>query len=115
MKTKTKRILGLPDYQALLEELRAMGLNSERSRLQVRLTASARDRVVAIILDHLQAGGENVSEWVKEAVLMRIGLLGDNLLSTVEEKKDEAPVEAEPELSRDVIQNVLQSFTTGGM
>ena len=114
MKTKTKRILGLPDYQALLEELRVMGLNSERDRLQVRLTASARDRVVAIILDHLQAGGENVSEWVKEAVLMRIGLL-DNLLSTVEEEKDEAPVEVEPELSRDVIQNVLQSFTTGGM
>lgn len=99
-----KGVLGLPDYQELLKELQGQGLDSDRERLQVRLTASARDRVVAIVLDHIQAGGGSVSEWVKEALLMRIGLLNTPVV------EEETTTTDGEELSRDVIQRALLSF-----
>jgi len=103
-------VLGLPNFSVILAKLEAQGLRSERDRVQIRLSDSPRDRVLAIVLDHIQQGGGSVSEWVKEALLMRLGLLGAPAPGAQIESEAEAEIDEGEALSADRITSILAGF-----
>jgi hypothetical protein len=92
------------------------GLSSMRDRFQLRLGDSARDRLVAIGLDLVTAGGGSASEWVKNLIL---NAMFANAESQVAEPGAVEPDAVEPDatappfsLSSDRLDAIVQGWGT---